>query len=139
LAGHVRGVSLDSPVIDWITTLNAIAKESGLPWVVRRLALLAMGAPWGRIVTGKREPINLARLDFVTRASELTVPILLQHSDDDGYVPADGSHALARARRDIVTFERWRVARHTKLWNFDSERWEGAIRQWLRGLSIHRA
>lgn len=139
LAEHVRGVSLDSPVIDWISTLDAIAKQMGLPWIARQLTFLAMGAPWGRIVTGKREPIDLARLDFVTRASELDVRILLQHSDDDGYVPRDGSLALAKARPDIVTYERWRVARHTKLWNYDSERWDGTIRQWLRGLRAHRA
>lgn len=139
LAPHVRGVCLDSPVVDWVTTLTAIAKEMRLPWLVRQLTFWTMGAPWGRILTGKVDPIDLARLDFVTRASELDVPILLQHSDDDGYVPSDGSHLLARARPDIVTFERWSVARHTKLWNYDPGRWEGAIRQWLAGLNLHRA
>lgn len=138
LARYVRGVSLDSPVVDWVSTLNAIARDMGLPWAARQLTFLAMGAPWGRVLTGKHEPINLARLDFVTRAGELDVPILLQHSDDDGYVPADGSRALATARPDIVTFESWSIARHTKLWNYDPDRWEGAIRQWLRSLNIHR-
>lgn len=139
LARHVRGVSFDSPVIDWVSTLNAIAGEMGLPRIARQLTFLVMGARWGRVITGKRDPIDLARLDFVTRARELDVPILIQHSADDGYVPADGSLALAKARPDIVTMERWRVARHTKLWNYDSDRWEGAIRQWLRSLNIHRA
>ncbi|HRP99624.1 MAG TPA: prolyl oligopeptidase family serine peptidase [Terrimesophilobacter sp.] len=139
LAEHVRGVSLDSPVIDWVSTLNVIAGDMGLPWIARQLTFRAMGAPWGRILTGKREPINLARLDFVTRAGELDVPILIQHSDQDGYVPSEGSHALAGARPDIVTFESWSIARHTKLWNYDSDRWEKTIRQWLRSLNIHRA
>lgn len=138
LARHVRGISLDSPVIDWVSTLDAIAAEMGLPPVARRWTLAAMSAPWGSLITGKREPINLARLDFVTRAEELDVPILIQHSDDDGYVPVDGSRALARARPDIVTFVPWSVARHTKLWNVDRERWEGAIREWLRGLTLER-
>lgn len=139
LADRVRGIVLDSPVVDWVTTLTAIAKEMRLPWVARQLTFLVMGAPWGRILTGKVDPIDFARLNFVTRASELTVPVLLQHSDDDGYVPSDGSHLLAEARPDIVTFEQWKVARHTKLWNYDADRWEGAIRQWLAGLSLHRA
>ncbi|MBX3093232.1 MAG: prolyl oligopeptidase family serine peptidase [Cryobacterium sp.] len=138
LARYIRGISLDSPVIDWVSTLDAIASEMGLPPVARRLTLVAMSAPWGRIITGKREPINLARLDFVTRAQELAVPILIQHSDDDGYVPVDGSRELAKARPDIVTFVPWKVARHTKLWNLDRERWEGAISAWLRGLTLER-
>lgn len=138
LARYIRGISLDSPVIDWVSTLDAIAGETGLPPVARQLTLVAMSAPWGRLITGKREPINLARLDFVTRAQELDVPILIQHSDDDGYVPVDGSRALAKARPDIVSFVPWRVARHTKLWNLDRDRWEGAIREWLRGLTLER-
>ena len=136
LARYVRGISLDSPVIDWVTTLDAIASSMGLPRIARQLTLIAMSARWGRLVTGKREPINLARLDFLTRAQELSMPILIQHSDDDGYVPVDGSSKLAEARPDIVTFERWGVARHTKLWNLDRDRWNGAIRTWLRGLSL---
>lgn len=138
LARHVRGISLDSPVIDWVSTLDAIASEMGLPPVARQLTLIAMSAPWGRIITGKREPINLARLDFVTRAQELDVPILIQHSDDDGYVPVDGSRELAEARPDIVTFVPWKVARHTKLWNLDRDRWERAVREWLRSLILER-
>src|SRR5690606_2383900 len=129
---HVRGVALDSPVIDWVTTLDAIAGEMGMPRIARALTFAAMSASWGGWITGKREPINLARLDFVTRAHELDVPILLLHSDEDGYVPVDGSEALAAARPDIVTFDRWSVARHTKLWNYDRERWELSMRQWLR-------
>lgn len=136
LARYVRGLVLDSPVIDWVTTLDAIASGMGLPRIARQLTLVAMSARWGRLVTGKREPINLARLDFLTRAHELSMPILIQHSDNDGYVPVDGSSKLAEARPDIVTFERWHVARHTKLWNLDRDRWDGTIRHWLRGISL---
>jgi hypothetical protein len=41
---------------------------------------------------------------------------------------------LAVARPDIVTFEPFSTARHTKLWNYDSERWNAAITRFLRGL-----
>jgi pimeloyl-ACP methyl ester carboxylesterase len=64
----------------------------------------------------------------------LSKPILLLHSDDDGFVPSTASRALAVARPDIVTFEEFTTARHTKLWNYDAERWNGAIRRWLQKL-----
>ena len=69
------------------------------------------------------------------RAGELNVPILLLHSDDDGYIPATASSALARARPDIVTYEEFEVARHTQLWNYDPQRWTGAIADWLKALA----
>ncbi len=68
------------------------------------------------------------------RATELEVPILLLHSVDDGYIPATASIALARVRPDIVTYEEFEVARHTKLWNYDEPRWTGAVAKWLRAL-----
>ena len=55
------------------------------------------------------------------------MPILLLHSDDDDYVPVTASAALAAARPDIVTFERFATAGHVRLWNYDTERWNAAI------------
>jgi uncharacterized protein len=131
LASLVRGVVLESPVIDWVITLEAIAGEVGLPVPVSRTVFRAIGAPWGRILTGQRDPIDLARLNFVRRADELDLPILILHSDDDGFVPSTGSRALAEARPDIVQLEAFTVARHTKLWNYDEERFVRTIRKWL--------
>ena len=74
------------------------------------------------------------RLDLVERASELRTPTLILHSDGDTFVPIDGSLALARARPDIVRLERFIMARHTRLWNYDSRRWERAIRTWVSSL-----
>ncbi|HAQ59892.1 MAG TPA: alpha/beta hydrolase, partial [Microbacterium sp.] len=47
-----------------------------------------------------------------------------------------GSHALARARPDLVTLEVFRTARHTKLWNYDQERWSRAITEWAARLPV---
>ena len=130
----VTGVVLDSPVVDWIATLDFQAKLRRLPRVVRWGVYALIRSRWGRVVTGLAEPLDLDRLDFVARAAELDRPILLLHSVDDGFVPASASIALAAARPDIVTFEEFTVARHTKLWNYDRTRWEDAIRNWLAGL-----
>jgi fermentation-respiration switch protein FrsA (DUF1100 family) len=60
------------------------------------------------------------------------VPILILHSEDDGFVPVDASHALRDARPDLVTMPRFTVARHTKLWNYDQTGWNAAITEWLQ-------
>jgi alpha-beta hydrolase superfamily lysophospholipase len=134
-ADVVRGLVLDSPVIDWVTALDYQGRSMGFRGPLRSLVYAMMGAAWGRPFTGQRESIDLARLDFVRRADELTVPVLILHSDDDGYVPSSASHALAAARPDIVTLEVFDTARHTKLWNYDPQRWNGAIAAWLARLS----
>lgn len=133
-AGLVTGVILESPVVDWITTLDFQAKLRRLPAPVQWVTYRIIRSRWGRVVTGLAEPIDLGRMDFVARASELEVPILILHSVDDGFVPANASHALARARPDIVSYDEYTIARHTKLWNYDRERWEREIAEWTAGL-----
>jgi alpha-beta hydrolase superfamily lysophospholipase len=134
-ADRVVGIVLESPVIDWVDTLEFQAAQLKLPSVVTRGALRLLDDPRAGRLTGQAAPVGLAQLDLVARADELTVPVLLMHSDDDGFVPADGSHALAAARGDIVTFVPFSVARHTKLWNYDPERWTSAISDWLAARS----
>jgi len=127
---RIAGAVLDSPVVDWRTALHFQGRLRRLPRPVRGLAFGMLGSRLSRI-TGLRHPIDLDALDLVARADELSVPLLVMHSEDDGFVPADASHRLAVARPDIVTYEGFRVARHTKLSNYDPERWNAAIRRWL--------
>jgi len=131
LGSYVTGVVLESPVVDWIATLDFQVALRRLPAVVRWGVLQLFGKRWGGFFTGLAEPLDLDRLDFVSRARELEVPILILHSDDDGFVPSTASRALAVARPDIVTYEAFEVARHTKLWNYDRDKWENAISDWL--------
>lgn len=138
-AALVTGVVLESPVVDWISTLDFQGRLRRLPAVVRQGVYVLIRSRWGRIVTGLAEPLDFARLDFVARAAELDRPVLLLHSVDDGFVPATASSALAAARPDIVSYEEFTVARHTKLWNYDRTRWEDAIRAWLDQLTSQRA
>lgn len=134
LASSVVGLVLESPVINWVDALDFQAKANGVPRVVSALVYAMMGNAWGRPFTGLDRPIDLGRLNFVRRAAELPVPTLILHSDGDGYIPSGPSHALAKARPDIVTLEAFDVPGHTKLWNYDPERWNRAIRQWLAAL-----
>ncbi|WP_197059388.1 S9 family peptidase [Cryobacterium sp. MLB-32] len=130
----LRGVVLESPVIDWADVVAFQGVAMGLPSAIARGAMRVMGGRWGGLITGQSLPIDFARLDFVARADELEIPMLLLHSNDDGFVPVTGSRALATSRSDIVTFVPFGVARHTKLWNYDRARWNGTIAIWLAEL-----
>lgn len=132
----IVGIVLDSPVIDWRIVLDYQAGLLRLPQVVTRLAIGALGSDWATPVTGAGAAIPFRSLDVVARADELRHPVLILHSDDDGFVPSDASHALADRRPDLVELDVYTGARHTKLWNYDQERWSARISQWLteRGL-----
>jgi pimeloyl-ACP methyl ester carboxylesterase len=135
-ADVVAGVILESPVVDWRIVLRFQARELRVPSL---LARLAMGALTGRLssrVVRRGGPISLDDLDVVARAGELGQPILLLHSDDDGFVPSEASHRLAAERPDLVTMETFDTARHTKLWNYDEHRWNGVMRSWLDGQGL---
>lgn len=136
--GRLLGVVLESPVIDWADVVAYQALLLRLPAPVVQGALVVLGRRWGRIVTGLHLPIDFPRLDFVARADDLSLPILILHSDDDGYVPSAPSRKLAERRPDIVTLVPFAVARHTKLWNYDPAAWNGAILSWLTDLAGSR-
>ncbi|GAB2971936.1 alpha/beta hydrolase family protein [Frigoribacterium salinisoli] len=131
----VTGIVLESPVVDWRTTLRAQGDAMHLPRPVQEVVLRVLASPLLSRVSGRRAPIDLDRLDLVAHADRLSVPVLLLHSDDDGFVPSTASHALAAARPDLVQLEVFTVARHTKLWNLDPERFDRAISGWLARLA----
>lgn len=127
----IVGLVLDSPVIDWRVVLDYQARLMGLPAPVTGLAITALESDWATLLTGAGSAIPFGRLDIVARAQELRHPVLILHSDDDGFVPSDASHALHEARPDLVELEVFDVARHTKLWNYEERRWTMRITQWL--------
>lgn len=128
---RIAGLILDSPVIDWRTVLRFQAREAGMRAPLPDLAMSALSLPLTARLSGAEEAIPFDRLDMVARADELTMPILILHSDDDGFVPSDASHALQEARPDLVTMPHFSVARHTKLWNYDQVSWTRAITDWV--------
>ncbi len=128
---RIAGLVLESPVVDWRIVLGYHARQLRVPAAVAGLAMGTLERGWTRAVTGADTPIRFDRLDLVARAAELRHPMLILHSDDDGFVPSDASHGLAAARPDLVELETFSVARHTKLWNYDPQRWEAAITSWL--------
>ena len=129
-----RGLALESPVVDWRSVLDFQASQNRVPLIVRLGALELLGSKWGKAFTGQAEPIDLDSLNIVKRAHELTLPTLLMHSADDGFVPVDASRELALLRPDLITYEEFTEARHAKLWNYDPQLFDRVIGDWLRTL-----
>jgi uncharacterized protein len=131
-ADRVIAVVLDSPVVNWHDVLDHTARLNKLPAHIGRLGQHMIGHRLLRRIVGLGEPVDLRSLDWVRRAEELKVPILLIHSDDDDVVPPGPSKALAATRPDLVRYAGWQIARHTKEWNTDSDRWEGEVSAFVR-------
>jgi dienelactone hydrolase len=132
LQERVSRVVFDAPVVDWADVLAHHARLNSVPAPVEALSRTLMGHPRARRLVGVREVVEVARTDWVTRADELRHPILLIHSLDDEFVPVGPSQALAAARPDLVDFEPWHLARHTKEWNVDPQRWERLVADFVR-------
>ena len=128
---RVAGLILESPVVDWRTVLRFQARIAGVRPPLPELAMSALQQPLTARISVPDDPNSFDRLDMVARAGELTAPMLILHSADDGFVPIDSSLALQQARPDLVTMPEFSVARHTKIWNYDQPGWTAAITDWL--------
>jgi len=134
----IRAMVLDAPVINWVNVLAHHAELNKIPSLVGRYGQLMLGHPLGRRLTGLAAPVDLKAMDWVSRAVELRTPTLILHSVDDEYVPYGPSATLAERNPEMVTFETFHHARHTKEWNVDPARWERLVKAWLRQQLVPR-
>lgn len=125
-AASVDALILDAPVINWKDTLRQNGRVAGVPgW----LSAVSM-----RIIE-YRTGLQFDDFDWVSRAHELpNVPIYIEHSDNDTFVPNEPTVTLAAARPDIVTFTRSAGAEHTREWNVDTARYERSLDRWLKSV-----
>ncbi|MEO5780060.1 MAG: alpha/beta fold hydrolase [Arthrobacter oryzae] len=128
----IRALVLDAPVISWVNVLAHHAELNRIPTSVGRYGQVMLGHRLGRRLTGLAAPVNFKAMDWISRAVELRTPTLILHSVDDEYVPYGPSANLAEKNPEMVTFEPFDTARHTKEWNVDPERWERLVAAWLR-------
>ena len=82
-------------------------------------------------IAGVRYDLDWGQLDYVDRAGRLAAPMLVFHQAGDPTVPVAISEALASARPDLVTFERFTGDGHVQSWNTDRARYERALRAFL--------
>lgn len=125
LRERISGLVLDSPVLNWETTLRALAAARRTPGA---LLPLAVRAAQGR--TGLRGD----RLQQVTDPGSLRVPVLLFHGPGDTIAPWEHSVAFARSRPDLVSLHTVDDAPHAAMWNAGPARYEEALRRFLTPL-----
>ncbi|WP_228721055.1 alpha/beta fold hydrolase [Arthrobacter sp. 260] len=128
--GIIVGVVLESPVLDWVAVINANCIRSGLPAASGILAIPWLTLPSLSRMTGLPTAIPLRDLDWVARAAELAVPMLIIHGTLDDSAPIRVSQAVRDLRPDLVEFEAF-TAGHTLSWNSDPERWQSTVTAWL--------
>ncbi len=122
LADRVVGVILDSPMLDLGATLDLAARNRNLPAFLTQVV---------KTISGFRFGIDWEALDYLRRADDISVPILLFHGGADQTVPVSTSETLAESRPDLVTYLLFKDAPHVGAWNVDSETYEAAVSEFI--------
>ena len=121
----VRGLVLDSPVLDLHGTARRRATRHGVPE-----ALAGLGA---RAAEG-RTGADTAAVDRLAQGADLRAPVLLMHSPDDSVAPVGPARRLAARRDDLVMYREFPGAEHEALWNTDPHAYEDTVRRFLTPL-----
>ena len=129
LAAKVRGLVMNSPLLDFGGTLDFVGRIRSYPRPIVRL---------GKWVAGLRFGIDWQRMNYRNRASELSVPILILHGEKDTLVPAPISRSFAQARPDIVYYVGFPEAAHARSWNLDPCKYEEEVRRFVQEVLAKR-
>lgn len=126
--GLVAAAVFDSPALDWQDILTFQGRAARLPSASTRLGIWMLKS--GFVRSGRRGGLPFTTTDAREVLGESGVPILLLHSEDDGYVPITPAEKIAQELPN-VTLVRFRDARHVKLWNLHPENYETLVSSWL--------
>ena len=130
---NIAGLVLESPVLDWGSTIKANCVRSGLPAWTGALAIPWLDCQLLSRVSGLGSPVGLRRFDWIARADELAVPILILHGSTDTSAPIAVSTRLRDLRPDLVRLESF-DADHTMTWNSDPDHWRASVASWLSSM-----
>ncbi|MET7647446.1 hypothetical protein ABZS83_28215 [Streptomyces sp. NPDC005426] len=125
LRDRICGLVLDSPVLDWATTLRALATARGVPSALLPLAVRAAQGQTG---------LHGARLLDTSLPWTLHVPTLIFHGPDDTLAPWRPSRELAARRPDLIALHAVPQAPHAAMWNADPAGYEETLRRFLTPL-----
>ena len=127
LAGVVRGVVLDAPMLDLAATVEHGAAQRDLPLVGGVPDVLTDTARW---IAALRYDLDWDAVDHLP-ADWLQVPALVFHGTEDDRVPVSISDELAADRPDLVTAVRVAGAGHVRAWNAGPEAYEERVADFL--------
>ncbi|RAG85601.1 hypothetical protein DN069_10835 [Streptacidiphilus pinicola] len=121
----IRGLVLDSPVLDFRTSVRRQATRRGVPH-----ALAELGA---RAAEG-RAGVDTTTFAHLASGDGLQVPALVLHSPDDTIAPIEPVRRLASRRDDLVLFREFPGTEHEALWNADPHAYEDILRRFVTPL-----
>jgi uncharacterized protein len=125
----VRGVVLDSPMLDLSETISYGAEQlelSGRSAVPRTVTWVA------KTLSEVRFGVDFDEVDYNDDADWVTVPTLIFHGTGDLTVPIETSRELAELSDDVQLIET--DARHVESWNIDPDGYEATVRDFLEPL-----
>lgn len=125
--GVVRGLILEAPAAD-IREITNLRSGEALP-VGGFLGDSLIAA--GRLFVTLRTGLDFDAVDYVDRADELNMPVLVFQGTDDPTVPVEISQALAAARPDLIRLQVIEDAAHVRAWNEDPDSYQTAINGFL--------
>lgn len=122
--GRVRGLVLDSPILDWQATLTYQGRRHALPAPLISLAEMLLA--W-------RTGLNFAQFNQLQHETSLHVPVLLIQGTADTIVPTDLADAFARDRPRLMTYLRVAAADHVSAMDTDPSAYRAALMRFLTG------
>jgi uncharacterized protein len=122
LRGQVRGLVLDSPILDWRATLEYQARRYGLPQPL--ISLTESLLSW-------RSGLSYAQFDQLQHEASLGVPVLLIQGSADTIVPPALAGVFARGRPGLVTYLRVTGADHVSAIDTDPSGYRAALTRFL--------
>ncbi len=119
----VRGVVLDSPVLDWSATLDKQGDARNLPGFMTDVAKQVL--EW-------RIGIDLTDYDQRRYAPRLRTPVLMFTTQDDATVANGPAYTFARKAPPGMVTHISTPGDHTESWNVDPAAYERSLRSFLK-------
>ncbi|MBN4064811.1 alpha/beta fold hydrolase [Dehalococcoides mccartyi] len=122
LAEHTVAMILEAPMLNFGRTVDKGAEERGVPapitFAAKRFATMRFGVDWDA-------------LDFLSRADEINVPVLLIHGEADETVPVETSIEFAEALPGLVELHTFPEVGHVTAWNWHPTEYNTLVREFI--------
>tara|TARA_Y100001934_G_scaffold47490_1_gene57469 strand:- start:5242 stop:6390 length:1149 start_codon:yes stop_codon:yes gene_type:complete len=122
LSQHTNALILEAPMLNFGRTVDKGAQERSVPYpitaVAKTLASFRFGVDWGAI-------------DYLSRADEIDVPVLLMHGEEDDTVPLETSIEFAEALPNLVEFHAYPEVGHVAIWNWHPDEYEELVTEFI--------
>jgi uncharacterized protein len=123
----LRALVLESPNADLRETVRLRSGEALPIGGVIGDAILATG----RAFTWLRSGLDFDAVDYVDRADDLDVPVLVFHGALDPKIPAEVPTAFAEARPDLIEYHLLDGGAHVRAWNEGPEAYTATLSDFL--------